>query len=128
MIPALLMIASMYPATRSVGHIRSVGEGLAGRWRASKLWVVVVMVCGVGGRRGRRHIRPPSRYGPACPVPSIALHLRPSPPTLQGTGDETTPGGIAMALSEPLGSGLFVGNIVFAIVILVSSSSHEARA
>ncbi|GLI67630.1 hypothetical protein VaNZ11_011878 [Volvox africanus] len=38
----------------------------------------------------------------------------------QGDSDTTSPGAIAMALSEPLGSGLFVGNIVFGLVVFFS--------
>ncbi|EFJ46589.1 Ca2+/H+ antiporter, cation antiporter, membrane protein [Volvox carteri f. nagariensis] len=38
----------------------------------------------------------------------------------QGDSDSSSPGAIAMALSEPLGSGLFVGNIVFGLVVLFS--------
>ncbi|KXZ49118.1 hypothetical protein GPECTOR_23g48 [Gonium pectorale] len=36
----------------------------------------------------------------------------------QGDGDASSPGAVAMALSEPLGSGLFVGNVVMALVML----------
>ncbi|GLC41714.1 hypothetical protein PLESTM_001231900 [Pleodorina starrii] len=38
----------------------------------------------------------------------------------QGDSDSSSPGAVAMALSEPLGSGLFVGNIVFALVVFFS--------
>ncbi|GFR44398.1 hypothetical protein Agub_g5630 [Astrephomene gubernaculifera] len=45
------------------------------------------------------------------------------------SGDDTggsSPGAISMALSEPLGSGLFVGNVVFALV-LFCSGAREVR-
>ncbi|KAG2492276.1 hypothetical protein HYH03_009516 [Edaphochlamys debaryana] len=44
-------------------------------------------------------------------------------------GDDSeaaSPASVAMALSEPLGSGLFVGNIVFALVVLFSGA-REVR-
>lgn len=40
-----------------------------------------------------------------------------SPAYVQGTED-TTGEGVSMAISEPLGSGLFVGTVAFAAVIL----------
>ncbi|PNW73259.1 hypothetical protein CHLRE_14g625300v5 [Chlamydomonas reinhardtii] len=42
----------------------------------------------------------------------------------QGDSDVASPAAIGMALSEPLGSGLFVGNVVFALVIFCSGAEQ----
>lgn len=75
----------------------------------------------------------PNPAGVPVLPPSHLLHLwffsnfPLSPPFLsgflsapQGDSDSSSPGAISMALSEPLGSGLFVGNIVFALVVFFS--------
>ncbi len=58
----------------------------------------------------------------------LLFHLQPcttflltAPPFRpQPDGDVASPAAISMALSEPLGSGLFVGNIVFGLVMIMS--------